>query len=275
MRSSITTIRRVIIETGPKALALSNTLLILTFMGVFIEVGLCIYGILRFDRKQIWLIPVLLALFHAGYLLARLAAVKRLLRYAPELLSSSLLLLLLGIHTASFMFAGLGILSYSTFLQALRSGLKRQVKISSYRKNLAKGLAMVTASLAALPLQLLAVVMVLALSVSITSAWRVRTVTVKEKISPTGQARPGLLWFELLHHAHYFAYCYTFWALLDRSFYYWVGVLFPIGWIGYWIQERRLRENSTYFSHRMLIIGHLCCAAAVAAMPFSSNGLII
>jgi hypothetical protein len=87
-----------------------------------------------------------------------------------------------------------------------------------------------------------------------------------------GKAR---LWFELLHHAHYFAYCYTFWLLLPKNSYPFIGVLFPIGWLGYGILETLLREETKYFNVWALSVGHLLSAAAILIMALTNSVSLI
>jgi hypothetical protein len=81
--------------------------------------------------------------------------------------------------------------------------------------------------------------------------------------------------FEFLHHAHYFAYCYTFWLILKPALWPWTAALFPLGWVGYWIIERLMRTSANR-NLLWLAIGHLVCAACLILMVSwqSSTGVL-
>lgn len=246
-------------------------LLLLTFAGVFIEVAMLVSMLARGER--LWAVPTVLGAYHAGYLLARLPIVSQNHIVCRSLLLISTLALALSVYDGGWILIASSVLMFSTSLQAARRVLKPSARLTSESKNVTKAIAMAAGAAGVLPapwLTLLVLLLIPGLFVGSTAA------LVKGRAAPQVlAAKDGkpLLWFEHLHHAHYFAYCYTFWILLGRDFAPLIGPAFIIGWIGYFILERFFRERSSWFSTRLLQTGHLLCAGALLGMlTFGGSG---
>jgi hypothetical protein len=246
---------------------------LLTFVGVFVEIAYCVWTLAH--SAPLWVVPVILGAYHGGYVLARLPIVSKYSALARLLLVLSMLVLALGTYTVSWPLTAICILVLSTTLQALRRALKNQVSTSSRGKNLTKALAMVSASAGALAAQWLALLVMLIAGAVVLVVRGVSYGTLRHALKVGTPVRKNLLWFELLHHAHYFAYCYTFWVLLGTAFIPLVGPLFLIGWVGYFVLEWLFREHSRLYSSKFLAAGHLICAVALLGMLVTRSGPII
>lgn len=247
-------------------------LLSLTFIGVFLEIASCVWGV--FHQLPIWSVPLVLGGYHSGYLLARLPHLAH-IRGQRLLLCISLGMVALGMLMLWWPLVTIGLLIFSTTLQNLRRFLKRRAKINSRIKNSAKVLAMLVGSAGALPQLILALIIVF-ISVACLIIVKIKPEEDERKTTNfISSFQHSLLWFELLHHAHYFAYCYTFWALLNVGLFPFIGPLFIIGWIGYFISEWLFRERFRVFSIKTIVLGHLLCAGALAAMLSSTSSLVI
>lgn len=156
----------------------------------------------------------------------------------------------------------------NTTVQAARRRLKAQAKMSSAVKNAAKATGMITGGLlgasAWLPL-LLIIPAVVILYRGFASGPVMNSKITKHAVV---QRSKMLLWSEFLHHAHYFAYCYTFWYLAPSLIGPLTGVWFLIGWLAYFVAEFALAERRTDFSPRFMASGHALVAAILVAMPF-------
>lgn len=247
-------------------------LLAFTFFGVFVEISMCAWGLS--SGLSLWLTPFVLAHFHAGYILAPKAERCRWFP-AGSLAATGMVILGASVIGNWWMLSCVALLLFSTSLQVLRRRLKGSVRLKSAWKNICKALAMLAGSAGALPAGAFAVVLwsvglvVVCLSVQV---HRNRREEPREQAPPSNRA---LLWFEGLHHAHYFAYVYVFWALLTPSLRAWLGPFFVVGWLGYFLMERLLREERGKFRIHHMIIGHIVCAGAIAAMLSNSSVAVV
>lgn len=216
-------------------------------------------------------IALLLGCFHAGYLLAAL-----LLRLGWDRVSghwmiaavipAAVALTTLG-HSWSLPFAALALLVFNTMAQVYRRLLKTSGLGDSRIKNAGKAVGMISGGVLGAfsyaPLLLLLPALWLALAA--TSARRDNKKYLPSAALSRGERR--LLWGEFLHHAHYFAYCYTFWYLAPSLIGPWTGLWFAVGWVAYFVAERSWRERRRSFNPATMAIGHLAVAAALMAMP--------
>ncbi|MGW5237510.1 hypothetical protein ACWEOW_01100 [Monashia sp. NPDC004114] len=84
-----------------------------------------------------------------------------------------------------------------------------------------------------------------------------------------------LLWGEFVHHAHYFAYCYSFWYLAPALISPWTGLWFVVGWVAYFALERIWREGRRAFAPKVIAVGHVTVAAALLMMPhMNASGVL-
>ena len=252
---------------------LAIRLLSLTFAGVFVEITYCVWGLTH--GEALWIVPLVLGAYHSGYILARTSVINRYSVLNKLLLVIAMLVIATGTYLSSWSIIAIGVLTFSTSLQILRRSLKEQISVNSRKKNFTKSLAMVSGSIGVLSPQWLALVVVLVAMVLIIVIHAVLVRPLRYKPSSKIAIRNDLLWFEFLHHAHYFAYCYTFWALFGVELTPFVGPLFLIGWLGYFVLEWLLRERFLLHSSRLLMAGHLICAAALWSMLLTKASLVI
>ena len=239
-------------------------LLALTFVGVFMEITYCTWALVH--SGALWVVPLILGAYHGGYLLARLTVLEKCDGHTRLLLVMSTLTLAFGTYVASWSTIAVSMLLFSASLQVLRRALKGQAPVSSWQKNVTKALAMVSGAAGALAPPWLPVLVALTAGALAVVGHGVSGEPLRSPRHADAPVQQHLLWFELLHHAHYFAYCYTFWALLDKALIPFVGPLFLSGWLGYFVLERWLRESSQRYSTTLLALGHVVCAAALGGM---------
>lgn len=245
-----------------------SRLLFLTFTAVFVEIFFCIWGL--FNIPSLWQLPLLLGSYHSGYILARYKPFSNGGMLNSTILILAALIIATSIHTTNWLLLLLGLPLFSATIQGVRRILKSQCKIYSSQKNLVKLLAMMLSSLALMSSFSIVLIFFAISTIAFFACYS--TKGRLEYSQTTNLVRKGsiLLWFEFLHHAHYFIYCYTFWVILPRFMYLYVGLLFPIGWLGYWILEALLREKTNYFEKNVLAAGHLVNAVAIVTMPFGN-----
>lgn len=252
----------------------ATRLLILTFTGIFIEITFCVWGFAQL--QTLWVIPFMLGLYHGGYLLVRISFLFRHDVTNQVVLVTSIIAIAFGTYIDAWPLIAISILIFSTWLQAYRRYLKTKVKLRSFYKNLSKSLAMCSGVVGVLSVPSLSIIMLFIAGIVTLIIFDIHSIPTTEKHWNVNlPIQRNLLWFEFFHHAHYFAYCYTFWALLGRQFVPFIGPLFIIGWIAYFVLEWFLRENSLLFNRRVLILGHTICALALAGMLVFESNLII
>jgi hypothetical protein len=226
-----------------------------------------------------------LAAFHVGYLVAdRLRAMFRMpsLLLALALSCAALAATLVSLSTAFGAATALGAagMVFNSVCQAIRRHLKRRASVSIFAKNLSKAIGMVFGGVAGPSTWALAWP-VCAIPMCVLAAWATRRpepAAARPEPSPADRgsrrSRP-LLVAELLHHAHYFAYVYTFWFVAPSLIGPMSGVWFLIGWLAYFVAEYALRERRRAFSPGTMAIGHLLVAVMVLTMPHLPAFLVL
>jgi hypothetical protein len=222
-----------------------------------------------------------LAIFHAGYLGSNVLP-----RYLGSRIVCALAGLALGVLSLSCFTLKPSLISigplaiscliFSAAIQTLRRSLKQSGRVVSPRKNAAKAASMLIGGLlgaGSAP----SLILVLPASALLAAAafWYWPPSARVQQSKDVGSRRRILLWAEFLHHAHYFAYCYTFWYLAPGLVGRLLGAFFLIGWLGYFLSERLLTERTKIFSPRMLALGHAVVTGAVAIMPFVSAPAVL
>ncbi|MEU4477784.1 hypothetical protein AB0F68_06915 [Micromonospora sp. NPDC023966] len=165
---------------------------------------------------------------------------------------------------------------FSVFVQSWRRRIKPLSTLRVGQKNAGKAAGMVAAALFAAPAVLVVcVVVALAAGTAFLPHGPVPPVALGEAAAAPATGFPDLLlWTEALHHAHYFAYCYVFWSLttLEPAL---VGPLFIMGWVFYFALEASLRGRRRLFRPVWFVLGHVLCAAALAAITAVNDNLLV
>jgi hypothetical protein len=251
--------------------AVGRVLWLLTTVAVALEIGLAVR--LLDSHSALWTVGLVLAAFHTGYLLAGTAVARTGTKIPVPLRSATLalagVLLVVGTLRGLVILLALGAFIFSSAVQRWRRELKPLARPRAAVKNAGKAIGMLAASLFALPpVASAGAVAVLTSGIVVMSlvtpafAPSPKIGTVLER--PRTETRL-LLWSEGLHHAHYFAYAYTFWVLLSLPAAL-IGPSFIIGWLGYFAAERWLREYSRFFSPWWFVGGHVLCACALTVI---------
>jgi hypothetical protein len=226
-----------------------------------------------------------LAVFHVGYLVAdRLRATFSMpsLLLALAVSCASLAATLISLSTALSAVTALGTagMAFNSICQAIRRRLKRRTSVSIFAKNFGKAVGMVFGGVAGSSTWLATAWLVCAIPMCLLAARVSRpnlAIDIPEPSLPdlgSPRSRP-LLIAELLHHAHYFAYVYTFWFVAPSLIGPMSGVWFLIGWLAYFVAEYALREFRRAFSPGIMAIGHLLVAVMVLTMPHLPAFLVL
>jgi len=232
-------------------------LLILTFAAVFTEIALCVFTLMKFE---LWLVMVILAAYHAGYFLNRKNAAK----FAAV---PGFILLTAGLFLENAALLALGAFGMNSGMQSARTALKHVSRSGPMLKSIVKYGAMVMVSVTAL-------IGILDYSLAVACMAAVFLIFITKERAAQGKFSAGsqkLLWAELLHHAHYFLYCYVLWAKFENNVYPYIGVLFVAGWIGYGLMEVIAKRIEARHGLMMLAGGHVLCALTILVMAFTNS----
>lgn len=245
----------------------------LSFLGVFAEITCCVWALSQ--AEQLWMVPAVLLGYHSGYILSRSMVFGGSVRLTRVLIGAGGALMSLGIYYTSWVIILIGAISFSTALQALRRALKSRARLRTRSKNLLKIGGMLCGSAGVLPPVVLSLLVGLLAGVVPTILhYEFEEGTPKRSAQRRREGR-WLLWFEFFHHAHYFAYCYVFWAILPTAYLPFVGPLFVIGWLAYFAFDELFSEHRKSFSLLALAAGHLVCAGALAGMALTSSAGVL
>jgi hypothetical protein len=249
----------------PQRLPAGSSLVALTTIGVWIEVGICVHLLSR--GVSPWKIAVVLSLYHVGYLASRGALSEHVVHARVGAVAGAALIAIgMAEHSVPAIAGGAAV--FSTCIQSWRRGLKRLGGVSTARKNLGKASGMVGATVFALsgPVSAVLVILVVVVGSAVAHLPSPGAPAISQpRLSDGAGSETPVLLAESLHHAHYFAYVYVFWALTDLSPAL-VAPAFVLGWAAYFVLERELISRKRAFSTRCFIVGHLVCAAALVVM---------
>lgn len=219
---------------------------------------------------SVTIICLLLASFHSGYLVAD--PLRRRFSFGGRTLGSvtavtAACLCLLG-PTWSIPLAAIALFAFNSVAQALRRSLKDLSVVASITKNAGKAFGMTFGGvIGAFHLGPLAIIIFALYLSTRMAAGGPKTAGPAPVPRAFGVRDRLLLWGEFTHHAHYFAYCYSFWYLTPSLISPWIGVWFVLGWIAYFVTERIWREGRRVFAPKVIAGGHLLVAATLIAMP--------
>lgn len=266
-----------------RPLALNQSLLLLTGIAVALETGLLAFAVLRLE--PLWCAPALLLCYHAGYLLAHVRA--RLGSFVDSRAAVALLLFCTGV---AFLASNLPALAVSAALtsaslQLSRRRLKPHVEVKLVQKQAVKAVGMLAGFAAVAPPPALGVTwMALGAVVALFCA---RPALMPPRCPPAPALNPSrllssstttaLLWTELLHHVHYFVYVYAMWGGLSESVRLGLPAFFLLGWIGYWMFEKKLAVTGAIDNLRLMAAGHLVgvVVLGVAAAAYPSTVVVM
>lgn len=216
-----------------------------------------------------------LGAFHMGYLVAdRMRSVLPMPALLVALgMSSAALALSISFlsptEAAIAALAGAG-LAFNSAAQAVRRNLKGRTALPIRVKNISKAVGMAIGGASAADTWASAAWLVLVCVMCLYAAGTTRHLRVwpvHREVSTSPRRDGALLAAELLHHAHYFAYVYTFWFLAPSLIGPLTGVWFLVGWLAYFVAEGALRTRGRAFSPTVMAIGHLTVAVMVLSMP--------
>lgn len=223
---------------------------------------------------------LLLCSFHCGYLAAdRLGALMRSDRLVLLLAGSMCVtaLSLSSLHPGlPFLLVAAALFAFNSSAQAVRRSLKISAPVGSIAKNAAKATGMIAGGFlgwtADGPLILLTgAVLLLAADVELPE----RPVQLREKV-PRDATDRLMLAGEFMHHAHYFAYCATFWWLAPSVLGPGLGIWFVVGWLAYFVAERVWRERQKVFAPGVISAGHFLVSGALVMMLYvNSAGVML
>ncbi len=245
----------------------NRDLMVLTALAPMVELLLLSRG-LRVNTSLVH-VCVTLTCYQAGYLVADF--VRRLGQNTLRPVTAGLMLLLgVSLIYWSWIFTAVLALAFSAALQAWRRSLKPASSVTPKKKNTMKAIGMAAGGLGALPNP---VVIGACLTASVVLLIACRSAVQFTKVDPAAPT-PGsalLLLGESVHHAHYFAYAYVMWARIAHLPLPLMGMLFIIGWIGYFLAEYLVRDRHRIFSPKAMALGHAVCSAAICAMVFTTS----
>lgn len=225
-------------------------------------------------------VALLLGAFHLGYLAADPLWRRWQVRWRTLALTTSLC----AASLCYLQFAGspypaaLALFAFNSIAQAHRRAWKSTVQVSSRPKNIAKATGIIAGGVLGTvplgPLFLLMPLVMLTISTGATSSHE-RPRDRPAAHPPRTHRDRLLLWGELVHHAHYFTYCYVFWYLAPSLISVWSGVWFLLGWMAYFVTERTWRERRQVFAPRAIAAGHIVVAGALLVMThLSAPGIL-
>ena len=222
-------------------------------------------------------IGILMACFHAGYLMAD--PLRRRHTFGGGTLAivtvlAAACLCVIGL-TWSVPLLALALFLFNSVAQAYRRSVKDLVPVPSVIKNTGKATGMVFGgAIGAIhygPIALMIFVLYFATLRQMRSA-----APTPVAAQALGRRDRMLLWGEFFHHAHYFAYCYNFWYLAPSLISPWTGLWFVLGWLAYFVTERIWREGRRTFAPKAIAAGHTLVAVGLIAMSHANTvGVLI
>lgn len=217
-------------------------------------------------------LAIMLGAFHLGYLAADLVGkiVKAHARGSWLVFVATTVCTFALMHLDeewSISIIAVSLFTFNCVMQAYRRSLKGISSVDSRIKNTTKALGMVLGGALGSSNFTMIALIVIALALAVTAPRLMLPGAEHADLGALNVRDRLLLIGEFFHHAHYFAYCYTFWYLAPSLISIWTGVWFLLGWVGYFVTERLWRERHRRFSRAVIAAGHLVAAAALLALP--------
>lgn len=252
--------------------AILHPRIIRAFLRMYVEVGACIWAFATVEHPALKATG-LLAAYHLGALLRSLAE-RHILRPIPAavyFLPVALLLTALGYTSPNVLVAGAGMISVGFLIPASSFGAEAPgASPPRTAKILAKLFGMTMPAI--IPISLYAY-LAIGLLAALVIIWRTAGSTTPS--SPTASQtswRPIDL-TNVFHQAGYFAFCFAFWGLIPSVTPSFIALLFPLGWVAYWVLEHRLTADPR-FQQSLLTAGHFAFAATLMAMAASTGNVV-
>lgn len=251
---------------------------LLTFLASLIEIGVPMYFLYR--NVPLVFITLFASLYHFGYLTKEKVKVSSsTLHVSATLLVAFLFLLTLSMATENICLLGFSLLVSTTLIQMIRSLYKKTARIDTTSKNIVRIFGFAVAGICVFHYYVIGIIgLVFGLLVVFFPSENGKTkepvaaVLVVQSGRESGRSHElkSLLFFEFLHHAHYFMYCYFVIALLYSVFgvpWELLGILFLVGWLGYSVDAAIIKSFEVSYP----MLGHLLSAACIALIAFSEN----
>lgn len=261
---------------GPEARNISGATktvapLTITWAAVFLEVSLLVWCLL--NRMPLWAAPAILGGLHAGGMLVRRPWCPALPRWCTgQVAVLGGVALFIGLHQQYLLIVMGGAAALNAAIQVVRKENDTGKSLRVWQKASAKIVGMASASAAAWPTY---AEIVLFVSIVIAAAmFQLGRSTARRTASArhiAGVVRYDLLWFEVFHQSHYFAYVYVFWWKLDDALFPYTGFWFIAGWVVYFVLEWFLEEQARLYHLSVVAGGHIVCAVALLGMSVTTE----
>jgi hypothetical protein len=246
-------------------------LIALTYLATIIEIGVFI---IAFSHFPIYTAVLIMAAYHGGYMLQ-----VRGFWFLP-----GAILLSIGLFTLNPWLIATGMWMTNSAIQRMRGCLKKTSKPRVAVKNVTKYAAMAGASIiyisgwtiVLLPSIMAAIGLIIVARYQYLFKPEYVEKKVPRSVSKSTHNRRELLLLlaETVHHMHYFAYVYVFWALFPVISPELLGFLWILGWVFYGVVEDFARRRATGYPALLIAAGHILCALVICSLAFTSNSVI-
>lgn len=241
------------------------------FLATNLEVSTLIWGYLH--AISLYQIPLLLAAYHAGYLIcSRIPVLNWRRLFSFTFILSGISLLLIGFYLTNIVYASIGILILSTIIQQLKQTLTGIGPVKRGSKFIAKMLGIVSSIIMVHDHYLLLLVFVFTIPLLLVYFnWNIKQlrITTENTLTEISFSK-SVNWIHFFHHLHYFLFCYIFWHFLELKNPIAYGPLFILGWIGYYIMEKIFTMKGKVFRIHTIGIGHFFSGVTILLMLFSN-----
>ncbi|OFY65654.1 MAG: hypothetical protein A3H98_07110 [Bacteroidetes bacterium RIFCSPLOWO2_02_FULL_36_8] len=252
-----------------------NTL-ITNYLAKCLELSILVWGYMQ--GIPLYQIPILMALFHVGYLIsANIPFMSWKKMFSGILILIGAILLLYGFYSSDVFILSVGIVITASFIIQLKDNIKKNNPVSITTKFFSKAIGMGSAivMMSQYKLILLAAFLLVPLFY-VYFQFQVndeKVTIVRTEFKPN--VRNPMNWIQFFHHLHYFLFCYTFWALIKNIPSGYFSVLFILGWIAYYFMEKKYRKENKSFNITSIGYGHLLSGITVLLMLLNPTNTII
>lgn len=221
---------------------------------------------------------ILLGFFHCGYLVsANIPFMDWPKYFSGFFIIAGLMLLTCGFSSLNFFMLCIGIIITSSFIFQIKDNIKRNYPISPKYKFTLKLIGMISAVIMMSKYHVLLLIIFIAAPLLYAYVKFIKNpeVLLIRRNKTHINLRNRLNWVQFFHHVHYFLFCYTFWALLNNIQPGYFSILFTLGWIAYYIMEKRYHVENKVFNIASIGYGHLFSSITILLMLVFSNNIII
>ena len=252
-----------------------SRLAFLTGVVCWLEISAIIWGWTHYSNSlRHWAIIPLIG-FHAGYMFAD--RFHRSQIHPSILLLPSMLLLSAGVLFTSPVVTTTALLGVNTTLQAVRRTLKPISNLLVWQKNLAKATGMLCSFFTTFGVVAFTIEISIVTILIVPTFHQVYTSSKHHPVKlPDSFTRKDIriTILETLHHAHYFAYAFVFWILLPPTWLRFLGAMFLLGWLLYFVCES-VYSRHQQFQPLIVGIGHFFTAIILILMANTQDPIII